>query len=220
MMSCKTRVMLSLPEEFVLLLHKDNGSYYATADYTGAAELGELVVQHRVEFAGKKVKLVDPSLSGVSWIDEAVAFLAEKNAATKPVAATHYIQHRRSARKVHAAALAGRGLMRHERTKALGFIPSEKYFPDTTARNEVLGALHAVARGERELGNRLAVLAALVNATNLAWSLGFDRAERKRLKEIGNGERFGAEVDASVAAANAALMAGAVIAVTTAAGSS
>ena len=206
---------MSLPEEFVLLLHKDNGSYYATADYTGAAELGELVVQHRVEFAGKKVKLVDPRPSGVSWVDEAVAFLAKKNAATKPIATTHYVQHRRSARKVHAAALAGRGLMRHERTKALGFIPSEKYFPNAIARNEVLGSLHAVARGERELGDRLAVLAALVNATNLAWSLGFDRAERKRLKEIGNGEQFGAEVAASVAAANAAIMAGVMVAVTT-----
>ena len=71
--------------------------------------------------------------------------------------------------------------------------------------------------GERELGSRLA---ALVNATNLAWSLGFGRAERKRLKVIGNGERFGGEVGASVSAVNAAIMAGAVIAAMTAAGSS
>ncbi|MCI2418950.1 GPP34 family phosphoprotein [Saccharopolyspora sp. K220] len=211
---------LTLPEEFVLLLQKDNGSYYSTSDYVGAAELGELVLRHRVEFVGKKIRVLDASPSGIDWLDESMAFLARKaGSANKPVAAPRLVQHRRSVRKVHCAALAQRGLMRHEPKKAL-FIPYDKYFPDTAARQALVAEIRAVARRERELDNRLALLAALVHATGLVRSLGLDRAERKRLKEISKGEQLGQAVEAVVAAATAAITAGAVAATTASAGGS
>jgi hypothetical protein len=198
---------LTLPEEFVLLLHKDNGSYYSTSDYTGAAELGELVLRHRVEFVGKKIQVLDANPSGIGWLDESIAFLVKKaGAANKPVAGPRFVQHRRGVRKVHCAALAERGVMRRERKSAL-FIPYDKYFPDTATRQALIAEIRAVARGEVELDNRRALLAALVHATNLVRALGpLERAERKRLKEIGKGEQLGKTVEAVVAAATAAIV--------------
>ncbi|MEB3370765.1 hypothetical protein R4I43_25515 [Saccharopolyspora sp. S2-29] len=57
---------LSLPEEFVLLLHKSNGSYYASSDHTGAAELGELVLTERVGLEDKKLTVLDAEPSGTA----------------------------------------------------------------------------------------------------------------------------------------------------------
>ncbi|MBB5154357.1 GOLPH3/VPS74 family protein [Saccharopolyspora phatthalungensis] len=205
---------LPLPEEFVLLLHKDNGSYYSTSEYTGAAELGELVLRHRIEFVGKRVQVRDAAPSGIGWLDECMAYLVKKaGAANKPVAAPRFVQYRRGVRKVHCAALAERGLMRCERKSALLFT-YDKYFPDPAARQALIAEIRAVAREERELDNRTALLAALVHATGLVRVLGLERAERKRLKEISKGEQLGKTVEAVVAAATAAISAGGAVAAT------
>ncbi|MGW5793694.1 GOLPH3/VPS74 family protein [Saccharopolyspora sp. NPDC003752] len=208
---------LTLPEEFALLLQKDNGSHYSMSDYTGAAELGELVLQHRIDFVRKKIQVLDASPSGIGWLDDCMAYLVKKaGPANKPVAAQSFIQHRKSARKVHCAALAERGLMRREEKSVL-FIPYDKYFPDPAARQALIAELRAVARDEIALDNRRALLAAMVHATNLVRSLGLERAERKRLKEISKGEQLGKAVEAAVAAATAAISAGAIAATTSAA---
>ncbi|TDD43573.1 GOLPH3/VPS74 family protein [Saccharopolyspora elongata] len=208
---------LTLPEEFALLLQKDNGSYYSMSDYAGAAELGELVLQHRIDFVRMKIQVLDASPSGIGWLDDCMGYLVKKaGSANKPVAAHSFIQHRKSARKVHCAALAERGLMRREEKSVL-FIPYDKYLPDTGARQALIAELRAVARDEIALDNRRALLAAMVHATNLVRSLGLERAERKRLKEISKGEQLGKAVEAAVAAATAAISAGAIAATTTAA---
>ncbi|MEV5536981.1 GPP34 family phosphoprotein [Saccharopolyspora shandongensis] len=200
---------LTLPEEFVLLLQKDNGSYHSMSDYAGAAELGELVLQRRIDFVQKKIQVLDASPSGVGWLDDCMAYLVKKaGPANKPVAAQSFIQRRKNARKVHCAALAERGLMRHEEKSAL-FIPYAKYFPDPGTRQALIAELRAVARDEIELDNRRALLAAMVHSTNLVRTLGLERAERKRLKEISKGEQLGKAVEAAVAAATAAISAGA-----------
>jgi hypothetical protein len=110
---------LSLPAEFVLLLHKDNGGYYMTSDYTPAAELGELALLHRVELAEKKIQIVDPSPNGTTWIDEATALLLKLSGPEgKAVDAQKFFWSRKSQRKLHCAALAELGLMRHEQKSA------------------------------------------------------------------------------------------------------
>ncbi|KAA5836270.1 GPP34 family phosphoprotein [Saccharopolyspora hirsuta] len=203
---------LTLPEEFVLLLQRDNGSHHSSADHTGAAELGELVLQRRVSFTGKKIQVDDPSPSGVGWIGESIGYLQRKAGPRhKPVAATTFIQSRRGARKRHCAALVQRGLMRHEQRSAL-FIPYDKYFPDQTARTSLVEEIRSAARGEQELDNRLALLAALTHATGLVRHLGFERAERKRLKEISKGEALGKAVEQVVAAATVAITTSAIAA--------
>jgi hypothetical protein len=106
------------------------------------------------------------------------------------VNAWQFVHHRRSARKVHGAALAERGLMRREQKTAL-FIPYDTYVPDSAAREVLLDEIRAAARGECKPDQRLVVLASLMHATMLAWSLGLDRAERKGLKEISKDEPLG-----------------------------
>ncbi|MER7078634.1 Golgi phosphoprotein 3 (GPP34) [Saccharopolyspora kobensis] len=203
---------LTLPEEFVLMLQRENGSYYAASDHAGAAELGELVLRNRVSFTGKKVQVDDPSPTGLGWADECIAYLQQKGGPkAKPVAATSFIQHRRKVRKQHCAALVERGLMRHEQRTAL-LIPYDKYFPDQATRTALIDELRSIARAERELDNRSALLAALVHATGLVRHFGFERAERKRLKEISKGEELGKAVAAVIAAATAAITASTVAA--------
>lgn len=185
---------LSLPEEFVLLLHKPNGSYYSSSNHVGAAELGELVLTERVGLENKKLRVLDAGPSGTAWIDEGIALINRKaGAKSKPVAATTYIQSRNSARKQHAEALAARGLMHHERTKWLMFT-SNSYTPDPGSRDALIARIKAAARNEVELDEHLALLAALVHATGLHSHFGLARAERKRLKEISKGEQLGTAV--------------------------
>ncbi|RRO13702.1 GPP34 family phosphoprotein [Saccharopolyspora rhizosphaerae] len=204
---------LSLPEEFVLLLHKSHGSYHATSDHTGAAELGELVLTDRVGLDGKKVTVLDAEPSGVGWIDEAVALLTRKaGAKNKPVHATTFIQHRSSARKQHAEALVERGLMHRERKKFL-FFKYDLLTPDSGARDALIARIRAAARDEVVLDERLALLAALVHATGLHTPLGFDRAERRRLKEISKGEQLGGAVRDVIAQTTAIIATTTVIAV-------
>ncbi|MGW1682143.1 GOLPH3/VPS74 family protein [Saccharopolyspora sp. NPDC002376] len=210
---------LTLPEEFVLLLQRENGSYHSTCDHTGAAELGELVLQRRVSFIGKKIQVDDPSPSGVDWIDESIGYLQQKSGPrNKPVAAATFIQSRRGARKRHCADLAQRELMRHEQRTVL-FIPYNKYFPHVETRNALIVELRSIARDERELDNRSTLLAALVHATGLGNHLGFERAERKRLKEISKGEALGKAVEQVIAAATAVITTAAITVTATAGGS-
>ncbi|MER7015200.1 GPP34 family phosphoprotein [Saccharopolyspora sp. NPDC000359] len=198
---------LSLPEEFVLLLQRENGSFYSACDHVGAAELGELVLQGRVSFTGKKIRVDDPSPSGVGWVDESISYLRRKaGPRNKPVAATSFIQSRRGARKRHCAALVPRGLVRHEQRTTL-FIPHDKFYPDQAARTSLVEEIRSAARGELELDNRLALLAALTHATGLVRHLGFERADRKRLKEISKGEALGKAVEQVIAATVAVITA-------------
>lgn len=198
---------LTLPEEFVLLLQREDGSHPSASDHTGAAELGELVLRNRVSFTGKKIQVDDPSPTGLGWADEGIAYLQQKGGPkAKPVAATSFIQHRRKVRKLHCAGLVERGLMQHEQRTML-FIPYDRYFPEQATRAALIDELRSIARNERELDDRSALLAALVHATGLVRHFGFDRAERKRLKEISKGEELGKAVAAVIAAATAAIAA-------------
>ncbi|TDD85318.1 GPP34 family phosphoprotein [Saccharopolyspora karakumensis] len=202
---------LSLPEQFVLLLHKPNGSYCSTSDHTGAAELGELVLAGRLRLEKKKLTALDAEPAGIGWIDEAVEHLRHKaGPKRKSVAATTFIQSRRNARKVHATALAERGLM-HRQQKSFLRISYDRFTPDPGSRDALVARIRAATRNEVELDDRLALLAALVHATGLHVVLGLDRAERKRLKEISKGEQLGGAVRDVIAETTA------VLAVTTAA---
>ncbi|QUH05585.1 GPP34 family phosphoprotein [Saccharopolyspora erythraea] len=190
---------LNLPEQFVLLLYKSNGSYRSTCDHTGAAELGEMVLRGRVEFEGKKVRVADDSPTGIDWVDEATSWLVAKSGPKqKPVDAARFIMSRRSARKTHCAALVQRGVFREEKKTFLGF-PADRHYPDQAMQQALLAELHQVALQQRDPDDRLALLASLVHATGLAHSLRFDRPERKRLKEISKGENLGKAVQAVIA---------------------
>ncbi|KEI45838.1 GOLPH3/VPS74 family protein [Saccharopolyspora rectivirgula] len=207
---------ITLPEEFVLLLHKDNGSYYATADRTGAAELAELARQHRIAIDGKNIELTNSEPSEVPWIAEAVELLAQRQQKTGGPVAVSWFLERRKTRDQHAESLVRRGLMRHEQREFLGLFRSNRYYPDHNARQALIGELRAVASGQQPLDNRLALLAALVHTSGLSWALKFSSAERKRLKKISAGEELGNAVEAAVADLNAVLTTTVIISATAA----
>lgn len=206
---------LILPEEFVLVLHRPEGSYYAS-DHTGAAELGELVLAGHVQLANKKVTPLTATPTGIEWADNALDWLHRKR---RPVQAATFIQSRTNARNNHAEALAGRGLMHREDKKFL-FIPYKKYYPEQSTRNLLVGRVRAAARDEVALDERLALLCALTQATGLAPKLGMDSAERARLKQISKGEQVGEVVSDVITATMAVIaVAGAAAAAGGAAGS-
>lgn len=197
---------LTLPEEFVLLLHKPNGTYYVTADYSSAAEVGELVLRHRIELEDKQVRVLDAEPSGVEWADELIARVTEKaGQEDKPVNVAAILGDRRSALKDHRAALVEHGLLTHQPKKFLGIIPSDRYYPDEAAHEALLSEIREAARTERELDNRLALLCSLVYVSGLVHSLKFDKSERAVLKSISEGEALGGAVEEVVAAASVAI---------------
>ncbi|SFS85629.1 GOLPH3/VPS74 family protein [Saccharopolyspora flava] len=201
---------LSLPEEFVLLLHKPRGFHYVTADHTGAAEMGELVLTERFALTDKKLTVLDPEPTGTAWIDESVEYVQRKAGPRgRPLAATTFIQSRRKAREQHAEALVERGLMRSERRRSL-FIPYNHFTPDPGTRDVLAARIRAAARDEIPLDERLAMLAALVHATGLEKHLGLSLIERKRLRDISKGEELGGAVRDVIAQTTAMLAAAAV----------
>ncbi|MFC7342584.1 GOLPH3/VPS74 family protein [Saccharopolyspora griseoalba] len=191
---------LSLPQEFVLLLHRQEGSYYA-CDHTGAAELAELLLTQRIQLADKKVSPLVHEPTAVAWVDDALSWLHRRG---KPVAAATFIQSRTDARNQHAESLLASGLMRREDKKFL-FIPYRKYHPEPHTRQLLVERIRSSVRGMAALDERMVLLCALVHATGLAPKLGLDRQERARLKEISKGNELGTAVQDVTAATVAAV---------------
>lgn len=193
----------------MLLLHKPSGAVYATANpgpTTAAGEIGEVVLRHRATIEGKKLRLLDASPSGIGWLDGLMAALWKKSGPKqKPVSLSNWLSSRSSPLKTHRNALVERGLMEHRPQKFLGFIPDNRYVADPEVRDSVIAEIRQVARVEKPIDNRLALLSSLVHSSGLASVLGFDRAERKMLKSIAKGENLGGAVEAAVAATSAAI---------------
>src|SRR5690625_4245118 len=198
---------LSLPEEFVLLLHRPNGNYYVTHDQTRAAELGELVLRGLAELKDKKIRALTDDVTGDDWVDELMESLRKKAGPTdRPVDVSSTLAFRSSSIKTHRASLVERGLLTRESKKFLGFIPDDRYCPHEITRSQLIAKVGQAARGERSPDNQLAMLCALVHASGLENPLGYDKHQRATLKEISNGENVGAEVDSAIAAATALLV--------------
>ncbi|MBB5154358.1 GOLPH3/VPS74 family protein [Saccharopolyspora phatthalungensis] len=195
---------LALPDELTLLLHKDNGSYYVSTNpntATAAAEVGELALRDRVELVGTAVRLVDDGSSGLPWMDRLLAdFQAMSGRENHPVELSWWLPTHTNAFVTHRTVLVEHGLLRRERRKFLGVLPDDRYYPDRTVREALLTELHQVASNERPIDGRLALLSALVYRSGLIYVLGFDRAQRTRLKSIAETEDLSNTVGAAVAA--------------------
>jgi hypothetical protein len=202
---------LTLPEEIALLLHKPNGTIYASRNpgtTTVAAEIGELALRHRVDIQKSKMHLLDASPSGVAWIDELVAALRKKSGPKeKPVALSSWLKSRLSALKTHRVALVEYGLLHHQRQKFLGLFPDHRYIPDAIVRDSIISEIGQVARVERPIDNRLALLSGLVHSSGLVSVLGFEKPERSMLKSIAKGEGLSGAVDEVIAATSVAMSA-------------
>ncbi|MGP4021646.1 GOLPH3/VPS74 family protein, partial [Saccharopolyspora sp. 5N708] len=195
---------LTLPDEFVLLLHRDNGSHYVSANpntATAAAEIGELALRDRIDLDGTAVRLVDSGWSGLPWMDRLLAELQRWSGhEDRPVELSWWLPCRTGAFLAHRSVLVEQGLLRHERRKFLGVLPDDRYHPDPPTREALLAGLREAACGARPVDARLALLAALVHHSGLVYALGFDRAQRHRLKSIAETQDLGDAVSAAVAA--------------------
>lgn len=202
-----------LVADVMQLLHKPNGTSFASAHpgvATAAAEVGELVLWHRIAVEGKKLSVIDQSPTGVAWMDEQLAAMARKSGPRgKPIKIASWLSGKGAAFTVHRQGLAEHGLLSYEKRKFLGFIPYHRFFPEPLVRDTLISELGRVARVERPIDNRLALLTAIVYATGLAHSLGFGRQERRMMKSIAKGEQLGGAVDEVVAATTVAIAAGA-----------
>ncbi|MCI2418949.1 GPP34 family phosphoprotein [Saccharopolyspora sp. K220] len=202
---------LTLPDEFALLLHKDNGSCYVGANpntATAAAEIGELALRDRIELDGTAVRLVDAGWSGLPWMDRLLAeFQQWSGRDNRPIELAWWLPCRTGAFLTHRSVLVEQGLLRHERRKFLGVLPDDRYHPDPTTRAALLAELREVAGDARQVDARLALLAALVHHSGLVYLLEFDRAQRGGLKAIAEREDLGDAVGTAVAAMLAAITA-------------
>ncbi|MDA3644642.1 GPP34 family phosphoprotein [Saccharopolyspora indica] len=196
--------LLTLPDEFVLLLHKPSGSHVVGANSntgTAAAEIGELVLRGRMAPHGTAVQLLDTASSGQPWMDQLLAqFQQVAGRENQPVELGWWLQLRSNAFLAHRAVLVDRGVLRVERRKFLGLLPDDRYHPDRSIRGALLAELHGLARGETPPDGRLALLAALVHRSGLDHALGFERDQRTRLRAVADREELGDHVPTAVTA--------------------
>lgn len=211
---------VTLPDEFVLLLHRPGGGYRcAQVDLlTSVAELGELALRGRVEVAASaKLTVLDPRSTGIGWADELLGRLVRKSGPKgKPVELTGVLPGRLGRFREHRGLLAAHGVLRHRRRKLLGFIPDDLYVPVEPARESLVAEVRDAARLRRTVDGRLAVLCALVHAAGIGPSLGCDAGERAVLESVWRGDGLGeaelrplAAVSAVTAVAVSAAAAGA-----------
>ncbi|MER5393389.1 GPP34 family phosphoprotein [Saccharopolyspora sp. NPDC002686] len=197
--------LLTLPDEFALLLHKPNGSHYVSANpntATAAAEIGELVLRGRMAPRGTAIQLLDAASCGQPWMDELLAeFQRAAGRDNLPVELSWWLPMRTTAFFAHRSVLVDRGVLRRERRTFLGFLPDDRYHPDRAIRGALLAELHALARDELPIDGRLALLGTLVHRSGLVHALDFDRGERTRLKSLANREDLGDDVTPAVTAA-------------------
>lgn len=198
---------VTLPDEFVLLLHRADGGHRAgQADLlTSVAELGELALRDRVEVAARtKLTVLDPRATGIGWADELLGRLVRKaGPKNKPVELTGVLPHRIGRFREHRALLAEQGVLRHRRRRLLGFIPDDLYFPVEPVRAALVAEVRDAARLRRPLDGRLAVLCALVRAAGLGPALGCDADELAVLESVWRGDGLGEAVRRPLAAVSA-----------------
>ncbi|NHD16282.1 MULTISPECIES: GPP34 family phosphoprotein [Actinopolyspora] len=209
----RSRTAFGLPGELVLLLHKPHGGHHSAHPdvAVAAAEVAELVLRGHATItdlglSGSGMRLDDVEPGGLEWLDDALDQLRRKvRRSTGAVALGSWFHSRNGVFKRYRDRMARDGPLWAERRKVFG-VEYSKYFPDSEIRGALVQELGEVARQERAVDNRLALLAAIVHGTGLLSELGMDRSERRVIKSLARGEKLGEAVDATVGAARAAIV--------------
>ncbi|HET9017056.1 MAG TPA: GPP34 family phosphoprotein [Thermomicrobiaceae bacterium] len=209
--------METLAEDLLLLgLDDESGAVswqHATAlPYgLGGALLMDLTLLGRLGTAGGLVTVVDPSPTGDTVLDAALAMI---RAASRPRDATHWVRalgERAGLREELARRLVARGILREEERSFLRVFHSER-FPtgDPDPELALRGRIREVTLAGVPSDDRTLMLISLVNACGLTDVL-FTRDERgaakRTIKALVEGEQFGKAVGKAVAAVVAAVAA-------------
>jgi hypothetical protein len=217
--------MTTLVEELLLLAYDDTTGRDRSGGYLelglGGAVVLELTIAGRIELADKKVRVLPGEPLGDPLLDGRLAAIA----ADKPRAPKAVVN--RTAKKLKPVVLDGLvrdGLLRHERDKALGVFPLNRYLPgDPAAEADAKARLGAAVDAGRAEDARTAALATLVYAMKLERAVFPDRKTgptRKALKTIAEGSWVGDATRQAVEAVQAAVMAAVIAATASAAASS
>ncbi|RBQ21243.1 GPP34 family phosphoprotein [Spongiactinospora rosea] len=220
---------VTIAEELLLLAHRGAdgrpliGSTELDAGIAGAL-LAELALTGRIDLGDKTITARRPAVPGDAGTDpELDTVLAQIATQSRPRKPEWWVRKLHSAerRKRLLRRLAARGVLDEERVKVLGLFPVTRY-PE---RDPELGA--AVRErvwyvlGGADPDERTAVLIGVLRACRLDRRV-FPGADRKRVKEIAEGDWASTAVARTIASINTAVIAGAIAASTaaTAAGAS
>ncbi|WP_157244941.1 GPP34 family phosphoprotein [Nonomuraea typhae] len=188
---------LSLPEEFLLLAHRESGKVRdrdQTAYGCAAAELGELALRRRLLVrAGKsrafgfevyrgngRIQLLDTSPTGLDWADGVLTALEAGQGLNRWLR-----RRRRTALSLHRDALAERRLLARQPG---GFLSRERHYPDLPARGLLLSQLRDVYEERRPLDEHMLFLSDLVDGAELRGDLHLRltwRQRRERARGVG-----------------------------------
>ncbi|KMS86823.1 GOLPH3/VPS74 family protein [Prauserella rugosa] len=195
---------VTLADEFVLLLHKGDGTHYDTAatTATAVARIAELTCRDRARLDDGKVYITDSSTTGIGWMDELLTELE-----TRPgQKLSSWLTLQLSTFSDHRAHLLETGLLRKETEKKLGFLSFDYHYPDEAQRERSMSRIRDTADGTAAPDDRTALLIAITHASGLAKKLDLTDAQRRRLAEIADDNALGGAVSAQTAETMAVLV--------------
>ncbi|HEX4791531.1 MAG TPA: GPP34 family phosphoprotein [Actinospica sp.] len=208
--------MQTLGDDIVLLALRQDGKFHTAAGQrlrlaVSGAELVELAAARHITIERGRVVVIDPSPTGDARLDAALADIQRSRRAPK---ASDWVAKQRSKHLGgYLAALAAEGVLRPERRKLLGVLPSVRWPAADPGRVDAARArLDAIALSDEPADAVHAALGGLVHAIGLDKALYPGReghSARRRLKLVAERDPASgavhdavrASVDASVDAA-------------------
>ncbi|MDF5752988.1 GPP34 family phosphoprotein [Spongiactinospora sp. TRM90649] len=204
-------MFVTIAEELLLLAYReaDGKPLVSSTELdagVGGALLAELALSGRLDLGDKKITAADPAPTGDPELDDALALIAARDRPQKPEWWINRLRpHDR--RKRLLGRLAERGALTEEKIKILGLFPATRYPErDPGMETEIRDRLWSTLTGA-DPDERTAVLIAILRACKLDRKV-FPEADKKRVKEIAEGDWAGTAVARTIASINAAVAAG------------
>ncbi|SDM09955.1 GOLPH3/VPS74 family protein [Nonomuraea jiangxiensis] len=197
---------VTIAEEFLLLAHSDQDgkqlidSMHLDPAVAGAL-LADLAIAGRIELAGKKLRVADPSPLGHPELDATLARIVQEGGDRRPAWWVHKLQSGKLRNRL-LTGLAEAGVLAERHRKVLGVFPSTRWPQvDPGVQADVRERVSAVLAGA-DPDARTAALIAITYAARFHRKA-FPGADRKRIKEIAEGVWTSAAVAKAIAAIQA-----------------
>lgn len=180
---------LSLPEELALVhRNRSGGAHGLPGPAVTAGALAELGLLGSIQLDHRKIHVVDPRPTAVPMFDDVLGRLVNRG---KPTRLSWFLGSQAQLHESCLGHLTRLGYLRAEQRKVLGLFPIRRYWPDETARDEVLARVWHLLRGWPDPDGRTRLLASLLHGSGAGEALFRERADRKALKEINRQDVLG-----------------------------
>jgi Golgi phosphoprotein 3 len=208
---------LTLPEEVMLLALQDDKGTLISGTHSdlaiGGAALADLLLEERIEIEQTKKKMLNVLNAGATgdpFLDEC---LEKVSSSKRRASAQTWVQRFsgiKNAKHKVATTLCNKGVLKADEDKILGIF-TRKIYPELNPmpEREVLDRLRDAVFGDvRNIQPRTIVLISLAQSSNLLKTV-FDKQQlkenKKRIKQIAEGEISGQAVAKAVEAATVAI---------------